>query len=265
MLAKINDITMNFDVTGSDSAPAVVLHHPLATDLTIWDELTAALRPRYRVVRMDARGHGRTDAPRGVYTFETLALDVVQLLDHLGIAKAQFVGLSMGGMIGQFLGVLHPDRFSSLCLVSTSSATAPEGRPLIEERIKMAQASGMAALADGTIARWLSTKAQADNPALVERLRRLITATPVDGYVGWMRAISGLRMTERLGAISLPTRVIVGAADPSTPPAAARTIHEHIPGSDLVVLPGVSHMLQVEAPDAFHAHVLPFLAAHEAP
>ena len=144
MQASINGIRMNYDVSGAESAPVVVLHHPLATNLTIWDELTPALTGKYRVVRFDARGHGQTEAPKGPYTFETLAADVVALMDHLKINKADFLGLSMGGMVGQYLGLLHADRFSTLQLVSTSSRVPDEAKHLWVDRVKVAREKGMA-------------------------------------------------------------------------------------------------------------------------
>ena len=143
MKAQINSIRMNFEVAGPERGPVVVLHHPLATNLTTWDELTAGLSHKYRVVRMDARGHGVTEAPPGPYAFETLAADVVGLMDHLGIKKARFLGLSMGGMAGQYLGLLHPDRLACLILVSTSSRVPPEGRAVWDERIATVRAQGM--------------------------------------------------------------------------------------------------------------------------
>ena len=107
MRAKINGIEMTYAVSGPVSAPSVVLHHPLATNLSFWDEATAALEKTYRVIRFDARGHGATEAPKGRYDFKTLSQDVIMLMDHVGVKRAQFVGLSMGGMIGQFLGLDH--------------------------------------------------------------------------------------------------------------------------------------------------------------
>jgi 3-oxoadipate enol-lactonase len=262
MRATINGFEMNFETSGPARASAVVLHHPLATNLTIWDELTRALEPNYRVVRMDARGHGLSEAPKGPYDFETLAGDVVKLMDHLAITKARFLGLSMGGMVGQYLGFLHPSRFHSLCLVSTSSAVPSEALPLWDERIRTASSSGMSPLVEGAMARWVAPNALHSKPALVARLRAMIESTPPEGYVGWCQAIRTLNVTSRLKEVRLPTRVIVGALDPATPPAAAEVIHREIQGSDLIVIPGVSHMLHVEEPEAFHAAVLPFMGAH---
>jgi 3-oxoadipate enol-lactonase len=262
MKATVNGIALNYEVLGPANAPPVVLHHPIATNLSVWDELAAALEPRYRVIRFDARGHGQSEAPQGAYAFETLAEDVIGLMDHLRVEKARFVGLSIGGMVGQYLGFLHPGRFHSLCLVSTTSAVPAKARALWEERIRNARANGMASVVEGSLARWLAPGSVETKPQLVARLSAMIETTPPDGYIGWCHAIRDLDITSRLTEIKLPTRIIAGALDPATPPAMAEVIQRGIARSDLVVIPGVSHMLHVEAPEAFHASVLPFLAAH---
>jgi 3-oxoadipate enol-lactonase len=262
MKSTVNGIAINYELSGAADGPAVVLHHPLATNLSCWDELTAALEEKYRVLRLDARGHGASDAPSGAYAFETLAKDVVDLMTACGMDKASFLGLSMGGMVGQYLGLLHPERFNCLLLVSTSSRIPDEAQTIWDQRIAAAKSEGMASQVDGAMQRWVSPRALKENAALVERLRKMILGTPVDGYLGWCQAIRGLNVTSRLGAIELPTRVIVGELDPATPVAASQAIHDAIPGSDLVVVPGVSHMLHNEEPELFHSHVLPFLEAH---
>jgi 3-oxoadipate enol-lactonase len=259
MQAKINGIGMTYDVSGPEQAPVVVLHHPLATNQTIWDEITPVLAPKYRVVRFDARGHGQTEAPKGPYAFETLAADVVALMDHLKIGRTHYLGLSMGGMVGQYLGLGHADLFASLQLVSTSSRIPDEAKNLWVERVQVAREKGMGSQVEPAMQRWLA-EANRRKPALVARLAKMIETTPLEGYAGWCQAIGGLDITARLKAIKLPTRVIVGADDPATPVAAAQAIHREIAGSDLVVMPGVSHMLCAEDPPAFHKHVLEFLA-----
>ncbi len=260
--AQINGINLGYASEGKADAPAVVLHHPLATNLTYWDELTAALVPKYRVLRFDARGHGKSDAPVGRYSFDTLADDVTALMDHTGIHRAAFIGLSMGGMVGQFLGLRHPGRFNSLMIVSSSSRVAPEFKSLWHDRVIVAREKGMPSQVEPALARWVAETTKANNPALLERFSRMIETTPVEGYAGWCNAIEHLDVTSQLGAIKLPVRVVVGALDPATPVAASEAIHKAIPGSELVILPGVSHMLACEDPAAFHATVLPFLAKH---
>ncbi len=263
MRARINGIEINFEISGTADTSAVLLHHPLASDLTVWDSLTEALEPGYRVIRMDARGHGKTEAPDGPYNFEMLAADVVGLLDELKIDKAHFVGLSMGGMVGQYLGLLYPHRFKSLCLVATTSAVPAEAQALWEQRIRAAEAGDLSSLVEAAVGRWVAPRTLQNKPEVVERLKALMLATPPKGYAGWCHAIRNLNVTNRLKEISLPTRVIVGALDPSTPPAAAEVIHREILGSDLVVVQDVSHMLHLEVPETFNRHVLDFLAAQE--
>lgn len=264
MKARINGFAMNYELSGPEGAPCVVLHHPLATNLSTWDELTAALEPHYRVLRLDARGHGQSEATPAPYELGQLARDVVALMDHAGVGKASFLGLSMGGMVGQYLGLEHQARFHCLILASTSSRIPAEAQPLWDQRIAAARAGGMTSQVEGAMGRWVSPDALKSNHALVKRLSDMIAATPVEGYAGWCGAIRQLNATEKLGAIRIPTQVIVGALDPSTPVAAAEAIHQAIAGSDLVVVPGVSHMLQNEAPDRFNAIVREFLDRHAA-
>lgn len=261
MQATINGVTMNYQVEGAANATAVVLHHPLATNLTIWNELTAALVPTYRVVRFDARGHGLSEAPKGPYDFATLSADVVALMDHLKIERAHFLGLSMGGMVGQYLGLDHARRFASLQLVSTSSRIPPEARQLWIDRVTVAREQGMTSQVAPAMPRWLTERNRA-NPALVARMTRFLETTPLEGYAGWCQAIEKLDVTARLKNITLPTQVIVGAEDPATPPAAAQAIHREIAGSTLIEMPATSHMLCAEDPATFHGHVLAFLAKH---
>jgi 3-oxoadipate enol-lactonase len=262
MRANINGIDMTYDVSGPATAPAVVLHHPLATNLSFWDEATAALNTTYRVIRFDARGHGKTEATVGRYDFKTLAQDVVSLMDHVGVKKAQFVGLSMGGMVAQALGLHHPARFSSLSIVSSSSKTAEAMRHLWSDRVVVARETGMASQVEPAMQRWLAAANRTGRPDLMARCATMITSTPLEGYAGWCGCLEMLDFTEKLSGITLPTKVIVGAEDQATPVAASETIQRHIAGAELAIIPGVSHMLAIENPAAFHAELLPFLAKH---
>ncbi len=263
MRANINGIDMTFEVSGPATAPAVVLHHPLATSLSFWDEATAALNPTYRVIRFDARGHGKTEAPIGRYDFKTLAQDVVSLMDHVGVKRAQFVGLSMGGMVAQALGLMHPARFSSLTIVSSNSKTAEAMRHLWVDRVGVTREKGMASQIEPALQRWLAASTKAHHPEIVHACEKFITSTPLEGYAGWCGCIEQLDFTEKLSGITVPTKVIVGAEDPATPVAASEVIQRHIPGAELAIIPGVSHMLAIENPKAFHDQLLPFLAKHK--
>jgi 3-oxoadipate enol-lactonase len=187
---------------------------------------------------------------------------VMGLMDRLKIERAHFLGLSMGGMVGQHLGLDQPQRFFSLILSSTSSRIPAEAQPLWDERVKNAREKGMASQVPMALQRWLAASTIKDKPAVVARMSRYLQTTPAEGYIGWCQAIRTLNITDRLKGITLPTRVIVGKEDPATPVAAAETIHREIKGSDLVIIPNTSHMLCAEDPPAFHKPVLEFLAGH---
>jgi 3-oxoadipate enol-lactonase len=264
MKVQANGLSFHVMVSGPADGETVVLHHPLANNLSCWDELTAALEGRFRVVRFDARGHGLSAVLNGPYSFNELAADVLHIMDAVGVGRAHFLGLSMGGMVGQVLGLQHAARFHSLCLVSTTSQTPPAAKSIWADRVVNVTAGGMETAVDGSMPRWVAPAVLTENPALVTRLKTMIRTTPPAGYIGWCQAIHDLDLTAQLGAIKLPTCVIVGALDPATPPAAAEVIHQAIPASQMIVMPDVSHMLHVEAPAQFATHVRAFLEQHRA-
>jgi 3-oxoadipate enol-lactonase len=221
MRSRINNIDLAYDISGPTDAQAVVLHHPLAASMSFWDEAAEALNRRFRVIRFDARGHGESEAPLGPYRFDSLARDVVSLMDHLGVARAHFVGLSMGGMVAQFLGLSDADRLASLTIVSATSRMPEAARPIWRDRIAAVRAGGMKTQVEPSLPRWLTTQTRANEPELVARCAATILSTPVEGYAGWCAAIETLDVTDQLGAIEVPTHVIVGAEDPGTPVAAS--------------------------------------------
>lgn len=260
MKINANGIQVNYILDGPAGAPVVTLSHSLATDFSMWDPQLEALRARYRVLRYDTRGHGGTEAPGGAYSLPQLAADARALLDALGIAKTHWVGLSMGGMIGQTLALETPEVFSSLVLCDTSSRVPAEARPLWHERIKTAETQGMDPLVEPTIGRWFTPPFIASRKDVVDRVRGMIRATPPRGYAGCCHAISLLDLTDRLGAITLATLVVVGEDDQGTPVAASKAIQERVKGSQLEILKSAAHLSNIEQPDAFTRAVTAFLA-----
>lgn len=256
-----NGIRIRYRVEGS--GPWVTLAHSLSCDLTMWDELAAVLAPTFRVLRYDARGHGGTSlpdsAPDGAYSFEQLTADITGLLDALRIERTHFVGLSMGGMIGQHFALAAPQRLNKLVIASSTSRIPPEASPLWDERIRLARERGCAALVEGTLGRWFTTAFRAARPDATQRIGRLIAGTPVAGYVGCAEAIRHLDITARIGAIGAPTLVIVGADDPGTPPPMSEVIAAAIPGARLEIIPSASHLCCIEQPDTFNRLVAGFL------
>lgn len=255
-----NGIVTRFELDGAADAPVVTLSHSLASSLEMWEPQVPVLTKCYRVLRYDTRGHGGSEVPPGPYTLETLADDVVGLLRALDIKKTHFVGLSMGGMIGQALALRQPEMLLSLVLADTTSRMPPEAQPLWDARIEAAQNQGMAALADGTIARWFTPPFVARAPEVVDRIRMVIRTTAPQGFVGCAEAIRRLDFSERLSEIRLPTLVIVGEQDLGTPLAASEFMHRAIPGSRLVVLPAAAHLSNIEQAERFNEALTGFLA-----
>ena len=179
----------------------------------------------------------------------------------LGITKAAYIGLSLGGMIGQIVALRHPGLISKLVLCSTSSRTAPEGLGAWDERIRLAREDGMESLVAGTINRWFSADFQHQDPAAVEQIRGLIRATPVEGYIAACQAIKAFDVSDRIQRIAAPTLVIAGERDQGTPVAVNRAIAEAIPGARFEVLPGALHLANIEAAEAFNHLLLDFLQA----
>lgn len=259
MRITVNGINVNYTIEGPEDGPVVTLSHSLSANLSMWDLQAAALRSHYRVIRYDTRGHGQTDAPEGTYTLDQLADDVQALLDALGITRSHYVGLSMGGMIGQTLALRHPDLLDRLVLCDTSSAMPPGSEDLWNERIATVERDGMDAMVDATIERWFTPGFIADHDDQVEPVRQMIRATPVPGYAGCGHAIKTLNLTDKLGRITAPTLAIVGEDDPGTPVSAHEVIRDNIPGAMLVVLPSAMHLSNIEQAEKFNAALLGFL------
>ena len=251
MNIRVNDIDVHYTLEGPADGPSVTMSHSLATDLSMWDTQAEALAKRYRVLRYDTRGHGGTDAPAGAYSLQQLADDARGLLAALGIGRTHWVGLSMGGMIGQTLALSSPGVLQSLSLCDTSSRVPAEARPLWDERIATAETKGMEPHVEPTVARWFTPAFVESGADVVTRVREMIRRTNPRGYAGCCHAIRGLDLTDRLSAITLPTLIVVGAQDVGTPVAASQAIHERIKGSELVILDSASHLSNLEQPVSF--------------
>jgi len=261
MRIDLNGFKVSYQLSGPEGAPVVCLSHSLASSRVMWDPQTAALHQNFRLLRYDTRGHGGTDAPSGAYDLDQLGDDAVAMLDALGIDLVHWVGLSMGGMIGQNLALRYPERLASVMLCDTLGVVPEEAQPVWEERIQVAVRDGMAPLCESTLARWFTPAYLHLSPPAVETIRSQLMDTPVSGYVGCCEAIRRLDYLDRLHEISLPVCVVVGEEDPATPPSASEAIHQRIAGSSLVVIDNAAHLSNVEQPELFNAAMLGFLEA----
>ncbi|RJR42694.1 MAG: 3-oxoadipate enol-lactonase [Desulfobacteraceae bacterium] len=260
MHAAANGIRIHYELDGDPSAPVITLSHSLATDLSMWEHQMETLLRSYRVLRYDTRGHGGTEAPEGHYSLQTLADDVRALLHELGIGKTHFMGISMGGMIAQHLALDSPEIISSLILCDTSSRVDKESWPVWDERIRVAQTKGMEPHVSPTLERWFTPSFRERNPEVLGKIGDMIRKTEPRGYIGCSYAIRALDLTDRLGKIRTPSLIIVGEDDPGTPVPAARTIHERLKGSELVIIESASHLSNIEQSGKFNDAVMSFLS-----
>lgn len=262
MRVMVNGIHVNYEISGKEGAPVVMLSHSLGSDMSMWNPQTRPLRRHYRILLYDTRGHGGSDAPKGAYTLEQLGEDALGLLDALSFDAVHWVGLSMGGMIGQYMALNHSDRIRKLALCDTAAAIAPETQPVWEERLQMVRKGGMQALVDSTLERWFTPPYLSQSRPEVELIREHFLSTPVSGYIGCTEAIRRLDYLERLSEIRLPTLIMVGEEDQGTPVSASRAMHERIPDSRLVVLPSAAHLSNIEQAGAFNEALMEFLGEH---
>ncbi len=239
---------------------AVVLVHAIGCGLRMWDGVAPLLAKRFRVLRVDVRGHGTSPVPQRPYSLGQLAGDVAAALDGFGIERAHWVGLSMGGMIGQAFALAHGARLGRLVLANTTSSYGADGRTMWEARARAVEEGGMAAITDLAMTRYFSDDFRASRGDAVERIRARFLATNPQGYIGCCDAIRDLDFTSQLARIKSPTLVIAGEKDAGTPPAMSQAIVDRIPGSKLAVIPGAAHLSAVENPTAFSALVLEFLS-----
>ncbi|MDI5980361.1 3-oxoadipate enol-lactonase [Amycolatopsis magusensis] len=240
----------------ADGVP-VVLSGSLGSTLAMWEPQVAPLTEAgYRVIRYDHRGHGRSPVPEGPYELADLGVDVLALLDELGVEKAHFAGLSLGGMTGMWLGAHAPERLSSLVLCCTSAKLGPP--EMWADRIRAVRESGTESLASAVVGRWVTP---AFDPERRAELERMVASTPDEGYAGCCAAIEVMDLTGELAGITVPTLVISATEDPSTPPPHGKAIAEAIPGARYAEVRGAAHLGNVERPDEFSELILARLAA----
>jgi 3-oxoadipate enol-lactonase len=259
MKTTVNGIDTYYEIHGKQGAPWLAFSHSLACSVRMWDAQIEAFKDRFRILAYDTRGHGKSAAPAGPYTLEAMADDLRALVSHLDIQRLHFVGLSMGGMIGQTFAIKYPGVFSSLTLADTTSRYPAEAAPLWQERIRTAETKGMQPLVQPTLERWFTAPFRQNNPDIVRKIATAISTTPVAGYAGCCAAIPKINVTARLKDIKCPVLVICGEQDPGTPPAMAREIHQNAPGSRLAMIPQAAHLSNLEQPEAFNRALEGFL------
>jgi 3-oxoadipate enol-lactonase len=264
MLLPLAGRRLYYDLAGPEDGPVVCFTHSLASDSGMWaEQVPSLLAAGFRVLRVDMRGHGGSDPVAGDYTMDLLAADVAAVIDALGIRKVHYIGLSIGGMIGQAFALNHPDTLRSLMLCDTSPATMQDAQAAWAPRIAAAtEANSLTALADGTMERWFTDAFKLRNPGRWTQIRDTIVGTTARGFLGCAAAILNFDFVPRLPVLKVPTLVVCGADDQGTPPAGNKRIAALIPGGRYEEIAQARHLPNVERPAVFNPIMMSWLGAH---
>jgi 3-carboxy-cis,cis-muconate cycloisomerase/3-oxoadipate enol-lactonase len=251
-------VAVHSAVDGPDAAPPLLMINSLGSALAMWQPQVAALAGRFRLIRFDLRGHGRSPVPDPPYDLADLGADALALLDRLGVDRASVCGASLGGMVGLWLAAHAPDRVDRLVVCGSSARLGPPS--MWAARARTVRESGTSAVADAAVARWLTPGHAARDPALADRLRAMIAATPAAGYAACCGVLERAILLDDLPAIAAPTLVVVGADDPATPPSHAERVVAGIPGARLAVVPDAAHLANLGQPEHVNRLILDHLS-----
>jgi 3-oxoadipate enol-lactonase len=260
MKTKANGITFNYDISGPEGAPWLILSNSLATNLHMWDTTAKDLSSTHRVLRYDQRGHGETEATPGPYTFELLTADIVALMDALGVKKANWCGISMGGATAMCAVQMHPGRFDRLAVCDTPGQSTPASAQQWEARIANAQTNGMQAEVESTISRWFPPETVQANPPHLDALRKMILETPLDGFVGCCAALANHDYRPGMKNVKNPILYMCGEKDGGNT-AVMRKMKEEFPAAKHVELAGAGHISNMDRPAEFSKALRDFLTA----
>lgn len=255
---RVSGSDLRVRIDGPDGAPWLVLSNSLGCTLEMWEPQVAAFSREFRLLRYDTRGHGGSGVPARPYSIAQLGTDVLGLLDALGVERARYCGLSMGGSTGMWLASNAPRRIERLVLCNTTPWLGPPAT--MNARIEVLLRDGMPALVNGILERWFTADFRAHEPGSVEHIRRMLLATPIEGYAGCCEALRDMDERASLPRIAAPTLVVAGTCDPAPTPEAARAWAATIRHARLLELPA-AHLSNVQAAGLFTQHVLEFLLA----
>jgi 3-oxoadipate enol-lactonase len=250
---------LHVEVDGPQSAPVLMLSNSLCTDLRMWDDQISAFTEKFRVVRYDRRGHGRSGVPKGPFSVDDFGRDALAIMNGLGLDTVNWCGLSMGGMVGQWLGANAPERIDKLVMSNTHSYYAD--KTVWDQRMNLAREKGMVAAAGPAMERWFTKEARECRPDKVALIQRMFAETSLDGYLACCAAIRNMDMRPTHLRIKAPTLVIVGLQDPATPPGAGEEVARRIAGATLATI-DASHLSNIGQPKACADLVLNFLMRH---
>ncbi|PQO22081.1 3-oxoadipate enol-lactonase [Rhodobacteraceae bacterium WD3A24] len=254
-----NGVTLNIQVDGPEGAPWVLLSNSLGADLTMWDGQIDLLTRKYRVLRYDQRGHGLSDAPDGPYSFALLVADALAIMDHYEVEKADWIGLSMGGMTGMGLAIHHPERFGHMVVADARSVATDAYKKMWDQRIEAVEAGGIEAVIEGSLGLWLTEEFRAANPDVTAACAEMIKDTSAKGYIASCYALRELDYFKDLNGITVPMLYLCGSKDKGAPPEEMQEMAKVTPGARYVEVPDAGHVSNINQPKAFNSALAAFL------
>lgn len=255
--AQINGLAMHYRVTGAADLPVVALANSLGTDARIWDGVIAQLAHHYRVISYDKRGHGLSDAPPAPYSLDDHVADLAGLLDHLHVDKLTLCGVSVGGLIAQKFALEHRGRLNGLILCDTAARIGTE--EMWNRRIEAVLGSGLGSISEAVLSLWFTKDFGQRFPAARAGWRNMFDRSPAKGYAGTCASLRDADLRAEVGRIDVPTLVIVGAEDRSTPPDLVRQTADLIDGARFEIIEGAGHIPSIEQPEIMAALMLKFM------
>jgi 3-oxoadipate enol-lactonase len=255
-ILKVGEARIHYALEGQNAAPVLVFSNSLGTNYSMWDPQTAAFAKKFRILRYDTRGHGQSSQTPGPYSIEQLGKDVLALLDALDLDRVSFVGLSMGGMIGMWLGANAPDRLNRLVLCNTGAKIGTA--EAWNARIDAVEKRGMSAVAAAVVERWFTPAFRQKAPEAIAGVFKILEGTNPSGYAACCAAVRDFDFREQLSKVRTPTLVISGAHDPATPPSDGRFLAQRIPSAKYVEL-NAAHLSNIEDADHFTLELSAFV------
>lgn len=253
---ELDDVRLHYELSGQSGAPVLVLSNSLGTDLSMWAPQLSDFLRHFQLLRYDGRGHGQSSTPVGPYNIGQLGADVIALLDYLHIDRASFCGISMGGMVAQWLGLYAADRISRLVLANTAAKIGTFES--WNTRIEFVRSQGIEAVIPAILERWYTPEFSALTPEMIEQTRAMLASTSVAGYIACCAAVRDADYRTAVSNISIPALILCGTYDSVTPPVDGHFLQQHIPGSKYLELKA-AHLSSVEAASDFNSAVLQFL------
>jgi 3-oxoadipate enol-lactonase len=259
LTVSAEDAKLAIRVDGDSALPWLIVSNSLSANMSMWDEQMPVLTKLRRVVRYDTRGHGHSTASPGPYSFELLKHDIITIMNHLKIPSADILGLSLGGMTALGFGLAHPNRVNTIICCSARADFPPPVIASWDERIELVTIGGMAAIAEGTLTRWFTEKTRLERPELVDRVRKMIISTSVDGYCGCAAALKTLDYRRRLPSLKKSVFYLAGSQDGAASPDAMRDMAEATPQSMFDVIPDAAHITNMERVQSFNEKICNFI------